>query len=139
MSGPVGHRPAGTSEHSTGELVKEASAQLSELVRSEMRLAQAELTEKGKRAGIGGGLFGGAGVAGFLGLQALLVAAGAALALVMPVWGAALIVAAVMFAVAGVMALTGKKQIAQATPPMPEEAVSSVKADVEEIKGRVRR
>lgn len=148
MSGPVDHRTSGTtgtagttgtSESSTGELVKEASAQLSELVRSEMRLAQAELREKGKKAGLGGGLFGGAGVFGFLALQVIVVAAIAALSLAMPVWGAALIVAGVLLVITGVMALVGKKQVSQATPPTPEQAMSSTKADVEEIKGRVRR
>lgn len=139
MRGTDGRAPGQDVEASTGELVKQASEQLSELVRSEMRLAQQELTEKGKRAGLGGGLFGGAGVAGFLAVQALLVAAGAALALVMPVWAAALIVAAVLLVVTAVMAMSGKKQIDKAVPPTPGQTMSSVRTDVDEIKERARR
>ncbi len=84
-----------------------------------MRLAQAEMTEKGKRYGKGGGLFGGAGLAGFLALQALVAAGIAALAVPLPVWAAALIVAALLAAAAAVLALTGKKEVAQAAPPTP--------------------
>lgn len=139
MRGTDSEAPGQDVEASTGALVKQASEQLSELVRSEMRLAQQELTEKGKRAGLGGGLFGGAGVAGFLAVQALLVAAGAALALVMPVWAAALVVAAVLLVVTAVMAMSGKKQIDKAVPPTPGQTMSSVRTDVDEIKERARR
>ncbi|MEE4546240.1 phage holin family protein [Streptomyces sp. V4-01] len=117
-----------------GELVQRASQQLTELVRGELRLAQAEMTEKGKRYGKGGGLFGGAGLVGFLTLEALVVAAIAALAVPLPVWAAALIVTALLGAVAGAMALAGKKEIAQAAPPAPEQAIENLKADVAEIK-----
>ncbi|MFH8568652.1 phage holin family protein [Streptomyces sp. NPDC017993] len=139
MSHSTHHHPNGTGAHSVGELVQQASEQLSTLVRQEMRLAQAELTQKGKRAGIGGGMLGGAGVVGFVALQALAAAAIAGLALVVPLWGAALIVAGALLVVAGVLALAGKKEVRRAVPPTPEQAMSSVKADVEEIKGRARR
>lgn len=122
-----------------GELVQRASQQLTELVRGEMRLAQAEMKEKGRRYGKGGGLFGGAGLVGFLMLQALVATVIAALAVVLPVWAAALIVTAVLGAVAAVMALTGKKEVAQAAPPAPKESMESVKADVAEIKERAHR
>lgn len=102
-----------------GELVERASHQLTELVRGELRLAQAEMKEKGRRYGKGGGLFGGAGVAGFLMLEALVVTAIAALAVVLPVWAAALIVTAVLGAIAALMALTGKRQVDKAAPPRP--------------------
>ncbi|MEU4037775.1 phage holin family protein [Streptomyces collinus] len=117
-----------------GELVQRASQQLSELVRGELRLAQAEMKEKGKRYGKGGGLFGGAGLVGFLMLQALVATAIAALAVALPVWAAGLIVTAVLGLVAAVMALTGKKEVSQAAPPAPEETIENVKADVAEIK-----
>ncbi|MBK3527009.1 phage holin family protein [Streptomyces sp. MBT70] len=117
-----------------GELVQRASQQLTELVRGEMRLAQAEMKEKGRRYGKGGGLFGGAGLFGFLTLQALVATVIAALAVTLPVWAAALIVTAVLGVIAGVMALTGKKQFAAAAPPAPEQAIKNVKADVAEIK-----
>ncbi|MFB8030984.1 MULTISPECIES: phage holin family protein [unclassified Streptomyces] len=117
-----------------GDLVQRASHQLTELVRGELRLAQAEMKEKGRHYGKGGGLFGGAGLAGFLALEALVVTAIAALAVVLPVWAAALIVTAVLGATAALMALTGKKQIGKAAPPAPEQAIENVKADVAEIK-----
>lgn len=122
-----------------GELVERASHQLTELVRGELRLAQAEMKEKGRRYGKGGGLFGGAGVAGFLMLEALVVTAIAALAVVLPVWAAALIVTAVLGAIAALMALTGKRQVDKAAPPAPEQAIENVKADVAEIKESVHR
>ncbi|MFG3188055.1 phage holin family protein [Streptomyces omiyaensis] len=116
------------------ELVQRASQQLTELVRGEMRLAQAEMKEKGRRYGKGGGLFGGAGVAGFLMLQAAVAAAIAGLAVALPVWAAALIVTAVLGVIAAVMALIGRKQIRAGTPLAPEQTIENVKADVAEIK-----
>src|SRR5688500_4306305 len=99
-------RPA-TESLSTGELVTRLAAQMSTLVRDELALARAELTEKGKKAGKGAGLLGGAGVLALYGVAALLTAVIAALALALPVWAAALIVAVVLFLVAGVVALLG--------------------------------
>jgi hypothetical protein len=133
------HGRGGSPEEPVGELVQRASQQLTDLIRGEMRLAQAEMTEKGKRYGKGGGLFGGAGLVGFLALQALVAAGIAALAVPLPVWAAALIVAAVLGAAAAVLALTGKKEVAQAAPPAPEQTIDSVKADLAEIKESVKR
>ncbi|MEV4948922.1 phage holin family protein [Streptomyces sp. NPDC053755] len=127
------------SEEPVGELVQRASQQLSQLVRDEMRLAQAEMRQKGKRFGVGGGLFGGAGLVGILALQALTAAVIAALALALPVWASALIVAGLLAVIAGVLAATGKQQIGKATPPTPEQAVASVKEDVAEIKKKAHR
>jgi uncharacterized membrane protein YqjE len=128
------HRGTHTSDEPVSELVQRASQQLTELVRGELRLAQAEMKEKGKRYGKGGGLFGGAGIVGFLMLQALVATAIAALAVPLPVWAAALIVTAVLGAIAAVMALSGKRQVKQGAPPTPEQTIDSVKADVAEIK-----
>jgi hypothetical protein len=122
----------------TGELVSQLSEQVSTLVRDELTLARLEMVEKGKRAGVGAGLLGGAGVVALYGVGALLVAAGAALALVMPVWLAALIVTVVVFAIAGVAALVGKKQVQQALPPEPEEAMASGKRDVDTVKTAIK-
>jgi nitrate/nitrite transporter NarK len=122
-----------------GDLVQRASQQLSQLVRDEMRLAQAEMTEKGKRFGKGGGLFGGAGLMGVLTLQALVATAIAALSLAVDVWVAALIVTGVLAAVTAVMAALGKQQVSKASPPAPEQTVDSVKADAAEIKERAQR
>ncbi|WP_237305027.1 phage holin family protein [Streptomyces qaidamensis] len=121
------------------ELVQRASQQLTELVRGELRLAQAEMKEKGKRYGKGGGLFGGAGIVGFLTLQALAATAIAALAVPLPVWAAALIITAVLGAITALMALTGKKQISEGAPPAPQQTIDSVKADVAEIKESAQR
>jgi uncharacterized membrane protein YqjE len=123
----------------TGELVTRLSTQISELVRGELALAKAELAQKGKRAGIGAGLLGTAGVLALYGLGALVLTVIAALALVMPAWLAALIVAVLIFIVAGVLGLLGKNQLQRATPPVPENTVESVKRDVATVQERIKR
>ena len=122
-----------------GDLVRQLSEQTATLVRKEIQLAQVEIQEKGKRAGIGAGLFGGAGVVALYGVGALVAAAVLALATAVDAWLAALIVAVVLFAMAGVAALTGKKQVEQAVPPAPEQAIQSTKRDVDEVKERAGR
>jgi uncharacterized membrane protein YqjE len=126
------------SEPSTAELVQRATEQVSRLVRDELALARAELTEKGKHAGIGVGLLAGGGALAFLGLGALITAAILLLALVLPAWAAALIVAAVVFLIAGVLALLGKKQVSQAVPPVPQATVQSLRADVDVVSAAVK-
>jgi uncharacterized membrane protein YqjE len=121
-----------------GAVVHRLSEQLPELVRSELRLAQAELTEKGKHAGVGIGLFSGAGLLALYGLAGLLTTAVIALDLVLPLWLAALIVTVVLFVAAGVAALIGRKQVGQATPPAPQKAIAGAKLDVEAVKGHRR-
>ena len=113
-----------------GELLRELSEQTSTLVRQELELARLELTEKGKRAGLGVGMFGGAGVFGFWALGALTAAVILLLATAMTSWLAALIVTAVLGALAGVLALTGRTKLQQAGPPVPEQTTESVKEDV---------
>ena len=125
----AGHR----AEPSTGQLVTQLSTELSDLVRGELELAKAEVTQSAKRAGIGAGLFGGAGVVALYGVGALVAAAILALALVLEAWLAALIVAVALFVVAGIFALVGKKQVSGATPPV-EKTTASIKADVETLK-----
>ena len=124
------------SDASIGELVKQLSEQSSRLARQEVELAKAELAIKGKKAGVGAGMFGGAGVFGFYGFGALVAAAVLALATAVTAWLAALIVAAVLAAIAGILALQGKSKVSQATPPIPEQATESVKEDVEWAKTR---
>ncbi|MFF8472069.1 phage holin family protein [Streptomyces griseus] len=135
----AGRQTPSTSEEPVGVLVSRASQQISELVREEMLLARSEMTEKGKRFGKGGGLFGAAGIVGILAAQALVATCIAALALALPLWAAALIVTVVLAAVAGMAALAGKKQVARAGTPTPEQTINSVKADVAEVKERVHR
>jgi len=122
-----------------GDLVKQLSEQTSTLVRKELKLAQLEMQDKGKRAGIGAGLFGGAGLIALYGGGALIAGIILLLATAIEPWLAALIVAVVLFAVAGVAALMGKKQVEQATPPQPEQAIESTKRDVDVVKARAAR
>jgi uncharacterized membrane protein YqjE len=121
-----------------GELVQRLASETSELVRKEVDLAKAEMTEKGKRAGIGAGMFGGAGIVGLLALGALTACFILALANAMPDWLAALIVAVIYAAIAGVLALQGKEKVKEAGPPVPEQTVETVKEDVEWAKTRTR-
>jgi len=118
-------------EQPIGELLKQLSQETTTLVRQELELAKAEMAEKGKKAGKGAGMFGGAGVVGFLALGALTAALILALDTGMKAWLAALIVGVVYAVIAGVLALTGKKEVQQATPPVPEQTVDSVKEDVQ--------
>lgn len=118
-----------------GALVHDLSVQIPELVRSELRLAQAELAQKGKRAGIGAGLFGAAGLLAFFGAASLVAAVVLALALVLPAWAAGLVVAVLLLAAAGVAALRGKSQVTEATPAKPERAVAGLKEDIKTVKG----
>ena len=123
-------------ERPVGDLVKEATEQAQTLVRQEIELAKAELGEKGKKAGIGAGMFGGAGLFGLFAFGALTAAFIGAVDLAVPFWAAALIVAVVYGAIAGVLALTGKNKVQEASPPVPEEAVDNVKEDVAWTKQR---
>jgi uncharacterized membrane protein YqjE len=125
-------------DQSTSELVQRATEQITTLIRDEIALAKAELSEKGKHAGIGVGLFGGGGVLALYGVGALLATLIIVLDLMMPLWLAALIVTVVLFAVAGILALLGKKQVTKAVPPEPQQAIESVKADVDEVKQAVK-
>jgi uncharacterized membrane protein YqjE len=124
----------GTSELSTADLVSQATAQVSTLVRDELALAKAELAEKGKRAGLGGGLFGGAAVLALYGLGLLITLAVVLLHLVWPLWLAVPVVMVVVFAAAAVAALIGKQQLKSATPPVPSDAIAGVEADVQTVK-----
>jgi uncharacterized membrane protein YqjE len=125
-------------DRSVGELVQALTQQTSALVRHEMRLAQVELQEKGKRMGMGAGMFGGAGLVALYGVGALIAAAIIGLGTVLEPWIAAVILGVVLLAVAGILALTGKKQVDRGTPPLPEQAIESTKRDVDEVKARAR-
>jgi hypothetical protein len=120
------------------ELVQDLSRQTSTLIRQEMRLAQAELTEKGRHAGKGAGMFGGAGLVALYGVGALITAAILGLATVLEPWIAAAAIGVVLLLVAGVLALTGKKELVEAGPPKPEQALGSVQRDIETVKARAK-
>jgi uncharacterized membrane protein YqjE len=127
------------SERSVGDLVQQLSQQTAALVRQEMRLAQVELQEKGKRAGIGAGMFGGAGLVALYGVGAVIAAVIMLVATAIEPWVSALIVGVVLLAIAGIVALLGRRQVEQATPPKPERAMESMQDDVEHVKERARR
>ena len=133
-----GHPVRPVADQSTAELVQRASDQISRLVKDEIALAKAELAEKGKHAGIGVGLFGGASVLAMYGLGALIATLIIVFDLFLPLWLAALIVTVALFLVAGILALLGKKQVTKAAPPEPTAAIQSVKADVDEVKQAVK-
>ena len=118
-----------------GALVHQLSQQIPELVRSEIRLAQAEVAEKGKRAGVGIGMFSVAGLLAFFALGALVTTAILGLALVVDAWLAALLVALVLLAAAAVAGLVGKNKVAEATPAAPERAIHGLKEDIATVKG----
>lgn len=123
-------------DRSMAELLRQLSDQTATLVRQELELAKVELTEKGKQAGIGAGMFGAAGVFGLYALGALTAAAILALGLAVSGWLAALIVAAALGIIAGGLALTGKGRVARGVPPTPEQTVETVKEDVQYTRER---
>jgi MFS family permease len=132
------HETSGQNELSIGELVKQLSEQTSTLVRKELELARAEMTRKGKVAGLGAGMFGAAGLFGLLALGALTAFFVLALAEAVDAWLAALIVTAVYAVIAGVLALTGKSKVQKVTPPVPEQARESVRRDFAWTKQRAK-
>lgn len=119
---------------SIGELVSTLSEKLSLLVRNEIALAKAEMAEKAKHAGVGIGLFVGAATIAFFGLGTLIAAAVLGLAEAVPAWLSALIVAVLLFGIAAVLGVVGKKALDRGTPPVPERAQANVKADVAALK-----
>jgi MFS family permease len=126
-------------DRSTSELVKHVAEQTAALARQEIRLAQLELQEKGRRAGIGAGAFGVAGVVGLYALGAVIAGLIILLATAVTAWLAAVIVGAALALIAGAAALFGKRKVKRATPPMPEQTIESVKRDVDVVKERMRR
>ena len=127
--------PRTNDDPTLGALVNQLTQQVPELIRSEIRLAQAEVSEKGKRAGIGIGMFSVAGLLAFFALATLITTAILALALVVDAWLAALIVALVLLAAAAVAGVLGKNKVASATPAKPERAMEGVKEDIATVKG----
>jgi hypothetical protein len=130
---------AGGPERSTGELINLMSEQVSTLVRDELKLAQLEMTRKGKQAGIGVGMLGGGGVIALYGIGCLIACAIIAISRLLAPWLSAVVVGAALLTVAGIAALMGKARLRQATPPVPQDAVQSVRADVNEVKERAHR
>jgi len=126
-------------EHSTSELVKMMTEQVSVLIRDELKLAQLEMTGRGKQAALGAGMFGASGVVAVYGLGCLLACAIIAVSGVVAAWLAALIVGAALLAAAGCAALLGRRRMRKAVPPVPGQAVADIKADIGQIKERAHR
>ena len=125
-------------DRSMGELLRQLSEQTTRLVHQELELAKAELQQKGRQAGAGAGMFGGAGALGLAALGALTACFILALNAIMPAWLAALIVAVVYGAIAAFLALRGRDKVKQATPLVPEQTIETVKEDVEWAKTQMR-
>jgi uncharacterized membrane protein YqjE len=129
-------RQAALRERGMGELVKNLSGQMSTLVRQEVELAKTEMAEKGKKAGLGAGMFGAAGVAAILMLGSLTALVILALATAIPAWAAALVTTVLWGAVAGALALVGRTKMRELGTPVPEKTVETVKEDVQWLKNR---
>jgi hypothetical protein len=121
---------------SIAELTRQLTDQSTRLAQKEVELAKAELSIKGRQIGIGAGAFGGAARVGVLALGALVATVILLLATAMTAWLAALIVTVVLAAITGVLALMGKSKVQEAAPPVPEQTIETVKADVQEAKTR---
>jgi uncharacterized membrane protein YqjE len=135
----AGEKQPSPQDRSTGELVKQLSEQVSVLVRDELKLAQLEMARKGKQAGVGIGMLGGSALVALYGAGCLIACAIIAIAGAVAAWLAALIVGAALLAIAAAAASLGKGRLQKATPPLPKDAVDSIKTDIEEIKERARR
>ncbi len=131
--------PVRVQDRPAGELVKDMAEQVSHLVRDELRLAQLEMTRKGKQAGLGAGMLSGGGLIALYATGCLIASAVIAIAGVLRPWLAALIVGAALLLAAGIAALLGAGRLKKAVPPVPQQAIGSVKADVDEVKVRAHR
>jgi len=127
--------PEQSTKKSLGSLLGSLPELISRLIRGEIQLAKTELVTKLKEAGVGAGLLVGAALFGFFLLAVLITAGVLGLATVVAPWLAALIVAAVLLVITGVLALLGVKALKKGVPPVPQQAVDSVKADVAALKG----
>jgi Putative Actinobacterial Holin-X, holin superfamily III len=128
----------GNDKRSTSELLRDLSEQSSRLIRQEMALARAELTQKGVEAGLGIGLLGGAGILALYGLGALTAAGILLLSTATKAWIAAVVIAGGILAAAGAAALIGKTRLAQAAPPVPEATIETAKEDAKTIRASIR-
>jgi uncharacterized membrane protein YqjE len=135
----MAHDDASTSgsDPSLADLVGQATSQISTLIRDELTLARLEVAQKARRAGVGGGLLGVAGVLALFGIGLLLTLTVVLLDLVWPLWTAILVVMVLVFAAAGISVLVGRRELSQAAPPLPTETVDSVKADLQTVKDAI--
>lgn len=116
------------------QLLADLSEELRRLARAEVKLALIEAKRKAKKAGVGAGSFGAAGLFAIIGLCVLVAAAVLALALVWPAWLAALVIGGGALVIAAIAALVGKSALKRAMPPVPQWTITSVRDDIETIK-----
>ena len=128
--------PLDRREESIGELIKDLSRDVSKLVHQEFELARVEMTEKGKRAGVGLGMVGGAAAFALVTLGGSMATIIIVLDLVMPLWLAALLTTAVYGVVAAVLALRGREELKETGAPIPERTRDSIKEDIQWAKTR---
>lgn len=131
---PTGMGHTALEDASIGELVSRLAEETSALVRDELRVAQLEMTRKGRYAGLGAGLVGGAGMLAAFGVACLVAAAVLGLAVALSAWLSALVVGAALLVVGAALALVGKREISEAMPPVPREALTGVRLDLEALK-----
>lgn len=131
---PSGGPGAASADTPVAELVQRATEQITQLVRDELTMARAEMTAKGKRAGVGVGLFGGGGALALYAGAALTVAAVVALSYIIPAALAAFVVGVILAGIAALLARTGKKQVRRAAPPMPKSTAGSLRADADTVR-----
>jgi Putative Actinobacterial Holin-X, holin superfamily III len=126
--------PGNQSDASATDLLKQVSEQTQRLIRQELALAKLEVSDKVKHAGIGAGLLAAAGFIAIFAVGTLVAMLVLLLATAVEAWLAALIVSVALLALAGILGLVGKGQLTRAVPPAPEQAIESVKTDIEEVR-----
>lgn len=129
--GASGHTADELRQESFGELLSGLASDTSLLVKQEIELAKVEVSAKAKQAGKGAGMLAGAGVVGLLALMTLTAFLVIVLDAFLELWLAALLVLVLWTAVAAVLALSGKKQLQEAAPPVPEQTTQTLKEDVQ--------
>ncbi|WP_299035971.1 phage holin family protein [uncultured Pseudokineococcus sp.] len=124
---------AATQDKTIGQLVVDIKTDVTDLVKSEVALAKAELADDAKAAGKGAGMFAGAALFGFFALMLLLIGASLTLALLLPTWASFLVVGVLLLVIAGVLALVGKSKISKVKAP--ERTIATSKDSVQALKG----
>jgi hypothetical protein len=123
-------------ERPLGEVARDLTRDVTLLVRQEVELAKAEMTQKGRTAAPGLGMIGAAGVVGLMAAGALTAFLILILSVFLPEWASALIVGAALAAVAHLLVKQGKERVEEAGAPIPTQTIETVKEDVEWAKTR---
>lgn len=127
--------PASETERTLGQLVADATHDMQTIVRGEIALAKAEVASGAKVIGLGAGLLGAAGFLGLLGLIFLFHTLANVLDIWLPLWAGYAITTGVIFLVAGVLALVGRRALRKANPK-PERAIAQAQETIATLKSR---